>query len=262
MTWKRVASRALSEAVATVRCARGGRPGFRVLLYHAVGSQLPHDSYGISIAPDLFGQHMAALAREQRFKVVEFEKLPLSQDALYVALTFDDGYRDNLRHAAPVLLKHRIPFTVFVTSSFVESRSPIYLTPQELRELARCPGVTIGSHGVSHQPLTRSDDAVLARELEDSRRYLESVVDKPVTVISYPHGSVDARVVEAARRAGYTMGACSRHDINGKHADPMLLCRTEILACDSTRVFLQKVNGAWDWRSWLTGDKISAREVY
>lgn len=36
----------------------------------------------------------------------------------FVALTFDDGYRDNLQHAWPVLKRHEVPFALYVTTSF------------------------------------------------------------------------------------------------------------------------------------------------
>jgi peptidoglycan/xylan/chitin deacetylase (PgdA/CDA1 family) len=39
-----------------------------------------------------------------------------------VILTFDDGYLDNLTEATPVLSNHKVPFTVYVTTSFVGSR--------------------------------------------------------------------------------------------------------------------------------------------
>ncbi|WP_295807001.1 polysaccharide deacetylase family protein [uncultured Nitratireductor sp.] len=51
----------------------------------------------------------------------------------YVCFTLDDGYRDNARFAAPVFRRHAIPYTVFVTSGFVErSRSIWWKTAQEL----------------------------------------------------------------------------------------------------------------------------------
>ena len=36
----------------------------------------------------------------------------------FVALTFDDGYRDNLRFAYPILKKHGAPFAIYVPTSF------------------------------------------------------------------------------------------------------------------------------------------------
>ncbi|MBV8836781.1 MAG: polysaccharide deacetylase family protein, partial [Alphaproteobacteria bacterium] len=36
----------------------------------------------------------------------------------FVCLTFDDGYRDNLRYALPILKKHNAPFTIYIPTSF------------------------------------------------------------------------------------------------------------------------------------------------
>lgn len=261
MTWKRGAARAISEVCAIGGNVLGWRRGFRVLLFHAVGSRLEHDSYGISISPALFEDHMAVLASSDGFSVVGFQEASAGQSNLQIAVTFDDGYKDNLYVAAPILLKYRIPFTVFVTSAFLDKLGSPYLAAAELRQLADLPGVSIGSHGASHVSLTTCDDATLWQELNGSRCSLEDVIGRPVTAIAYPHGSVNERVLAAAGRAGYSAGACSRSGINGPAQNPLLLCRTELVAADSARIFLQKLSGAWDWRGLFveadlpTGDK-------
>lgn len=254
MNWRRILARTISECTAVARGVLGRRPGFRVLLYHAVGSRLAADSYGFSIHPDLFERHMRVLAESEGLSLVGFREGQAAPARLRVAVTFDDGYKDNLQTAAPVLLKYGIPFTVFVTSSFIRKQEPPYLTPTELRELAALPGVTIGSHGATHVPLAKCDDPTLWHELDDSRQYLEDVLGKAVTAIAYPYGSVDLRVAAAARRAGYEVGGCSRLDINDDDREPLLLCRSEVIATDSERVFLQKLYGAWDWCRWRARD--------
>lgn len=257
MTWKRIVTRTISECSALGRGVLGCRHGFRILLYHAVGSRLTQDPYGISIRPELFERHMAVLTESQETSIVDLHGRQASNSPLRVTATFDDGYKDTLNVAAPILLKYKIPFTVFVTSSYVQSKSPLYLTPAELRGLADLSGVTIGSHGATHIPLAECADATLWQEVNGSRRYLEDVLGKSVTAISYPHGSVNLRVRDAVRHAGYTLGVCSRVDINGDNRDPLLLCRTEIVSGDSERVFRQKLRGAWDWYRWRTGDPAS-----
>jgi peptidoglycan/xylan/chitin deacetylase (PgdA/CDA1 family) len=225
-------------------------------MYHAVGSQLADDPYGISISLENFERQMEILASRQAAEVVSlntlqtFDETEDGEKKLRVAVTFDDGYKDNLYVAAPVLLRLQIPFTVFVTSSFIQTGSADYLNELELKELAALPGVTIGSHGVTHCRLAECDDDSLRWELQESRRYLEDVTGKPVTALSYPHGSASDRVREAARLAGYVLAASSFFDINKARHDPLMLSRCEIIAHDSERVFLQKLNGAWDWMRW------------
>src|ERR1700736_6538212 len=44
----------------------------------------------------------------------------------FVALTFDDGYRDNRDYAWPILRRHGAPFTVFVPSSFADGTGDLW----------------------------------------------------------------------------------------------------------------------------------------
>jgi len=254
MNWKRIVARSISEGSALTRSLFGSRLGFRILLYHAVGTPLEHDTYGISVRPELFERHMQVLAEADGLTVVDIYAKQMSASLLRVAVTFDDGYKDTLNVAAPILLKYKIPFTVFVSSSFLQSKSTLYLTQSDLRELAALPGVTIGSHGANHIPLACCDDTTLWHEVDESRRAIEDIIGKQVAGIAYPHGSANVRVRNAARRAGYTFGVCSRFDINDAGRDPLLLCRSEVVAGDSERVLLQKLCGSWDWYRWRTRD--------
>jgi len=255
MRWRRIFTRGVSGTIGLARCAAAPGAGFRVLMYHAVGSAAADDALGIySIAPDLFAQQIAALADYDSASIVGLEEGLSATEPLRVAVTFDDGYRDNLYRAAPALQKHGIPFTVFVCTGFMRQDSGNYLTPGELRELAALPGVTIGSHGATHTPLTGLDARALHDELATSKAYLEDVMGRTVTVLSYPHGAVDRRVRDAAAAAGYTIGACSRFGSNGPARDPLLLCRTDVLGIDSVRVFKQKLHGDWDWYRWRSAD--------
>lgn len=53
----------------------------------------------------------------------------------FVVLTFDDGYRDNLDHAWPVLARHGAPWTLFVTPGFAERTARLWWL--ELEEAIR-----------------------------------------------------------------------------------------------------------------------------
>ena len=44
----------------------------------------------------------------------------------FVCLTFDDGYRDNLQHALPILRRHGAPFTLYVPTSFPDRAGELW----------------------------------------------------------------------------------------------------------------------------------------
>ena len=78
----------------------------------------------------------------------------------------------------------------------------------EVRAMRRR-GVEIGSHAVSHPILSQLSDAELDREVTHSRERLQIELGEPIDLIAYPvggHHAYDARVVRAARRAGYRYG--------------------------------------------------------
>lgn len=247
--------RGISSAISLARSGRPPQPGLRILMYHAVGSMAEQDRLGIySIPPELFRRQISVLAASYRGQFADLAKDLPTDNHPHFAVTFDDGYRDNLYCAAPLLLEHGIPFSVFVCSGFIRNKSSGYLTEQELRELASLKGVTIGAHGATHMRLTNLDACSLREELVTSKNYLEQITGRPISSLSYPHGAVNRRVRDAAEDAGYTLGACSRFDINSPTRDRLVLCRTDILGIDSVAVFKQKLRGDWDWYRWRTAD--------
>lgn len=250
-TLNRIISRTISETVAIARIAAPPRRGLRVLMYHAVGSPADGDKLGIyTISAEALEKQISALASLFPGAVTDLASGIGTNGSFRIAVTFDDGYRDNLHCAAPLLQKFGIPFTVFVCSDFVRHGRAHCLSPAELRELAVLPGVSIGSHGATHSRLTELDDQKLSTELASSKAFLEDAIGRGVTAISYPHGAVDGRVRAAAAASGYKIGACSRFNINDAACDPLLLCRTDIHGIDSLRVFKQKLHGDWDWMQW------------
>ena len=254
MDWKRLTMCAIAETAALAATFRGPRAGLRVLAYHALGSPVLGDARGIfSATPTLFEAHMAALAQavnDGNAGVTGVSAQPPDSQRLQVAITFDDGYADNVRVAIPILERYGFPCAVFAVSELVRNGAAPFLSPPELRELAARPGVIIGAHGATHVALTQCDDRMLENELVSSRHTLEDILGKPVTALAYPYGAVDRRVRAAAERAGYTLGYTSHFDINRPPCDPLLMARTAILGTDNMRVFRQKLHGDWDWYRW------------
>jgi len=231
----------------------GKRVELRILMYHSIGDTLKNDRYGMTISIESFGNQISIVSKDDKVQIISlksknFDSLWSEKNGkMKIAITFDDGYRDNLYAVAPVLLKWGIPFTVFVTSGFLQNNSNVYLSKEDLRELSGLPGVTIGSHGMTHARLSGLSDYELYAELADSRSRIEDIIGKKVDMLSYPHGKVDRRVRDAAVKSGYRLGFGSRFGVNFENSDPMVLRRTEVWSGDSKDVFRQKYSGAWDW---------------
>lgn len=257
MSIRRAIARTVSEAVACSRCFFAPRPGLRVLLYHAIGSPALGDTLGLfSVSPDIFRKHIDHLSECHAGRVVGLDPDLRIESELQIAITFDDGYADNLDVAAPILVARGLPFTVFVTADFVMNSRPGFLTPAGLRELAAMPGARIGAHGATHVALSQCDDTKLFEELRSSKHYLEDTTGREVTTMAYPYGAANRRVRDAVGAAGYLLAASSYANVNDASRDRLMLGRTEVLEGDSLRVFRQKLHGDWDWRHWLTKDPV------
>lgn len=106
------------------------RPRLTILCYHRVAAGGALLSPQCVPAP-LFDAHMAYCARHlQLLTLADVEaylqgRLQLDRDA--VVVTFDDGYRDNLTHAMPILERHGITATFFLTSTPVLDGQPIWI---------------------------------------------------------------------------------------------------------------------------------------
>ena len=94
--------------------------GALILGYHRV-ADVKRDEYEVCVTPDYFAEQMEALSKYAHpirlVEIVQCLKVGVLPPKS-VAVTFDDGYADNLYEAKPVLEKYEIPATVFVCSGY------------------------------------------------------------------------------------------------------------------------------------------------
>jgi len=104
---------------------------------------------------------------------------------------------------------------------------PQPMTPHQARELAER-GHEIASHSKTHPLLPQLDDETLMRELTASRDALADLLGGRPDGLCYPNGDHDARVVDAARDAGYTYACTTSPGVNLPDVDPYRLCRIDM----------------------------------
>lgn len=153
----------------------------------------------VDISPERFEQHLEWLARSGR--VVPLRETLNGASSGAIAITFDDGYRDNFTVALPLLEKFNLPMTLFVAAAFVDSEG--YLSEAELREISKHPLVTIGAHGLWHRHFTRISLEEAGFELTESKRLLADTMGVPVDLMAWPYGECSPEVEQLAAEAGY-----------------------------------------------------------
>jgi peptidoglycan/xylan/chitin deacetylase (PgdA/CDA1 family) len=118
-----------------------------------------------------------------------------------------------------------------------------HLTADEVREL-HLGGVAIASHSATHPCLDQCTSDDILDELTRSRRTLEEILDEPVRSVAYPNGNVDDRVVDLARRAGYTVGFAFDHKLTAMPTDgTMLVSRVRVDTRDEPSYFSSVCSG-------------------
>lgn len=106
---------------------RFGSPWLTVLTYHRIADPTgnPFDDGVVDATPAAFDRQVQHLAA--RFSLIGTDELcafaaggPLPPNPL--AITFDDGYRDNFDHALPILRRHGARAIFFIATSFITER--------------------------------------------------------------------------------------------------------------------------------------------
>jgi peptidoglycan/xylan/chitin deacetylase (PgdA/CDA1 family) len=111
-----------------------------VLIYHRV-ADLRRDTQALAVSTAGFDAQMALLA--DGYRVMPLGALADQLRARHVpdravAVTFDDGYADNLLNAAPVLVRHGIPATMYLNSGCVDRPGEFWW--DELEQILLLPG--------------------------------------------------------------------------------------------------------------------------
>jgi len=126
-----------------IRAIRLLRPKPLILMYHRV-SEPSIDPWGLAVSATHFDEQMALLRTSRSVMpmselVDRYKRDLLPRDA--VAVTFDDGYVDNLANAKPILNRHGLRATLFLTTATVGSRTEYWWD-----ELARL--ILLNSDGI------------------------------------------------------------------------------------------------------------------
>jgi peptidoglycan/xylan/chitin deacetylase (PgdA/CDA1 family) len=219
---------------------RAAKRGVRIVHYH----------YVFDDEREAFERQLAFLAREFRSVSLSdaVERLRLGKvEGDEIAVTFDDGFRNQLDNAAPLLAEHGFRACFFLVTDLLDaspedarafSRERLHLPlpveplgwegAERLLEL----GHEVGSHTRSHPDLTTLAPDALLHELTASKEELSRRLF-PVRHLSAPYGErarFSERVADAARVAGYESCATAIRGVNTSALDLYSLRRDHLSA--------------------------------
>lgn len=176
-----------------------------IVLYHRI-DEVMFDPHFHCVKPETFREHIA-------FYVENYDVISLSEyivrrkdmrlNGSELVITFDDGYRDNLINALPILNEFGVCATIFITTASLGERASfpwdmqyeksdraVFLSQEELQVLANHPLIEIGAHTITHQRLGDLSEHDQRSEIVRSVEKIEKIIGKKVDYFAYPFGGI------------------------------------------------------------------------
>lgn len=204
-----------------------------ILMYHSV-APLKNNSDRLTVSPGTFDRQMRFL-KENKYNVVFLEEIAdliRSKKRIppkTVAVTFDDGYKDNFRNAFPILKKYNLKASIFIIFNEVGRVQNDRLSWKEIMLMRDSGLITFGSHAIGPEPLIniRSSDEV-KWQIFQSKKMLEEKLSSPVAMFSYPEGRFTPQIRQFVIDAGYTLAVATSPGKKFPDDDVYLLKRLRI----------------------------------
>ncbi len=226
-TWRELAIEAGMEIFRASGAHRLAAPFTRgigaILMFHRVRPG-PSDGFapnaGLEITPRFLDQLLTHL-RAQEFDILSIDA---ALDALrassrparpFVVLTFDDGYRDLIEHALPVLDRHRAPFTAYITAGFADHSARLWWIEMEeaLRRLP-CVDVAVGGRSIVRDCTNAEEKSEAFSEIYWAIRDCGEAQLLDVVAALSAQAGVDTLALTRAACLGWAdIAALSRHEL-------------------------------------------------
>ena len=225
----------------------------RILMYHMVREPLAGGRFNkMRVSSGLFRRQVEWLHNDGwtfcfLSEVIENPESPEKR----VVLTFDDGFRDNLVHALPVLKEFAAKATLFPVihraqgydwSTYKKAahqggelgREP-KLSDAEIKEMLESGLIELGGHSVMHANLPSLTEDEAWNEIHGCKTALESTFKVQAPTFCYPFGLFGPREIELTRKAGFIGAVTTEQGIGG--TDPFALPRIKVSGSEGMFAF-------------------------
>jgi peptidoglycan/xylan/chitin deacetylase (PgdA/CDA1 family) len=224
-----------------------------VLMYHSIS----RSGWSFSTTPDVFEKQIQYL-RADGYKFLDtndLEKIVLGDSNTTkkgVLITFDDGYRDFITEAMPILNKYNIPAVIFVHTNRspeqLKNEIPLLSWP-EIQQLSA--KFEIGNHSHSHPNLKKMSPPELESEIKQSTQLMQETISKKPKVFAYPFGVFNQSVVDVLKNNDYKLGFTTDRGMVKVGTDPFRIKRFGIAKDTSFIEFRARLTPVSDWYEWM-----------
>lgn len=224
-----------------------------ILMYHSVNPHAPPENR-LVVSVNAFERQMRFF-KDHDYNVVPLEiigalikdkkKIPPKT----VALTFDDGYKDNYTYAFPILKKYNLPATMFIIINEVGRPQGDRLSWDEIEDMRDSGIITLGSHTIGPEPLVKiASEKEVKRQIFDSKKILEKKLGRAVNTFSYPEGRFNDKLKQLVIDAGYKVAVITNPGKSYPNDDIFALKRLRISSTsDSLFVFWIESSGYYNF---------------
>lgn len=228
------------KSTSTLKSMISKKRGLLVLMYHSTPKHKSEYSYAIHEQAfreqiDFLHEYFHVLSMDDVKRFIDGTQSPTTSQPM-AAITFDDGYRNNMEVAWPILRQHNLPFTIFLTTNFITQNNKTFMSWDEIKALHREALATFGAHCQNHFNLKALEEEDKTREIVGSKQIIEEQTGNAVNNFAYPGGGYDEQCLEIVSK-NFHLGFKDRY--SGNDADPRKIARVSIDARhDDFKMFL------------------------
>ncbi|MGT2636661.1 polysaccharide deacetylase family protein [Streptococcus ratti] len=214
-----------------------------ILMYHAIHDMTPDEAANANliVAPAVFESHIKRLSEEGYYFLSPEEACrALSQNTLpakkVIWLTFNDSLIDFYTVAYPILKKYQAKATNNVITTFTDEGRAGNLTVKQMKEM-KVNGMSFQSHTVNHPDLSTLDQKTQAKELSESKTYLDEQLNQSTVAIAYPAGRYSDTTLSLAKHQ-YKLGVTTNEGLASAENGLLSLNRVRILPNTSADILM------------------------
>lgn len=195
-------------------CAIADKYTVPVMMYHNVGytSTFRDDT----VSPENFERQLKFL-KTRGYQVLTLSQLVegIKEGKKFkhntVAVTFDDGMKNNFTAAYPIIQKYQTPTTFFICPGKIGQAD--FLSWDDVRTMRKA-GMSFGSHSVNHAYLPSLSLKDQLYEITESKKILEAKLGEKIDYFAYPVGGFNAQIKDILKKSGYLAGFTTNRGVD------------------------------------------------